>query len=402
MERLHEILSSMQPNQRRIATKRWHKIVGELRSMVTAIPGARGLFSTLQEAFRHQEDQRPRLRLHRHVHDFSEDFRWLAASLSTRPTRTAELVPALTPHATGACDAAATGMGGVHFVPTTDKILPVLWRQPFTKVVQKQLVSFDNPTGTISNSDLELAGSVAHADVLAQFADIRELTVQQLCDNAPAVCWQRKGSTTTTGPAACLLCIQAIHQRHFRCVAKHDYIPGPANVMADQCSRAWHLSDDELLTHFNLQFPQAKPWQLCHVRKPLNSSLIAALFRKRSDPALILNTPTPSTTIGTAGLHSVLRMASTRSSGATKILSQCSNCSRKDTVMAESRPAKGPSDLGQWRTRFVPWVRSSPAWGPKMSERMSEERSISESSGNCDTANDKIRHHREQSQSPSH
>ena len=49
--RLHEILDGIAPTQRRISTKTWHKVIGELRSMVAAIPGSRGLFSTLQEAF---------------------------------------------------------------------------------------------------------------------------------------------------------------------------------------------------------------------------------------------------------------------------------------------------------------------------------------------------------------
>ena len=73
IERLHAILNSIKPNQRRIATKEWHKVMGELRSMVMAIPGARGLFSTLQEAFRHPEEPH-RLKLRQHVHDFLADF----------------------------------------------------------------------------------------------------------------------------------------------------------------------------------------------------------------------------------------------------------------------------------------------------------------------------------------
>jgi len=51
--------------------------------------------------------------------------------------------------------------------------------------VQRQPVSFSNPTGTITNSDLELAGSVAQQDTLAQAADIREKTTHHLCDNTP-------------------------------------------------------------------------------------------------------------------------------------------------------------------------------------------------------------------------
>ena len=50
--RLQAILASVTPKMKVIAVKQWHKILGELRSMSIAIPGARGLFSLLQEAFR--------------------------------------------------------------------------------------------------------------------------------------------------------------------------------------------------------------------------------------------------------------------------------------------------------------------------------------------------------------
>ena len=50
VERAQEILASIQPNQRRVAISTWHKVLGELRSMALAIPGGRGLFSTLATA----------------------------------------------------------------------------------------------------------------------------------------------------------------------------------------------------------------------------------------------------------------------------------------------------------------------------------------------------------------
>ena len=66
----------------------------------------------------------------------------------------------------GACDAAAPGMGGVAFIPLPDgTIRLILWRERFPASVQAALVSDKNPHGTITNSDLELAGSVAQNDI---------------------------------------------------------------------------------------------------------------------------------------------------------------------------------------------------------------------------------------------
>ena len=73
----------------------------------------------------------------------------------------------------------------------------------------------------------------------------------QLYRQLSTVYWNRKGSTTTTGPTAYILRLASLHQRINRCVPKLDYIPGVLKVMADAASCAWHLNDTELLAHFN-------------------------------------------------------------------------------------------------------------------------------------------------------
>jgi hypothetical protein len=72
--RLQEILDSILPSQKRVSVQKWHKVLGELRSMNLALPDTRGLFSVLQEAPRHQSHDGKRLRLCRPVHDFMDDF----------------------------------------------------------------------------------------------------------------------------------------------------------------------------------------------------------------------------------------------------------------------------------------------------------------------------------------
>eukprot|EP00536_Pseudo-nitzschia_multiseries_P018703 jgi/Psemu1/56891/gm1.56891_g len=235
--RLQEILHSISPTQRHVPIKQWHQVLGELPSMALAIPGSIGLFSILQEAFRHQEPGRQRLWLTKRVHSFLRDFQWLANDLSNRPTSIAKLMPDTFPATLGACDASGLGMGGIHFVPLpTGAVQPVMWRHAFPKWVSAQLVSFDNPEGSITNSDLELAGSIAHNDILAQAGCVHARTTHNCYDNTAAVYWQWKGTTTTTGPAAYLLRLQALHQRLFQYVPLRDYIPGPANHLADLLS----------------------------------------------------------------------------------------------------------------------------------------------------------------------
>ena len=190
VERLHLILDSIQPNQKRTTAKVWHKLLGELRSMALAIPGARGLFSTLQTAFATAADPKShngnrRLKLDPSIHTFLADFRSLAANLPTRVTRIAKLLPQA-PSVIGTTDASGLGMGGVAFMSIAANTQAVLWRQSFPTHVQDRLVNFTNPKGTVSNSDLELAATVMHHDVLTSHFDLREHTIHSFHANTPA------------------------------------------------------------------------------------------------------------------------------------------------------------------------------------------------------------------------
>jgi hypothetical protein len=126
-------------------------------------------------------------------------------------------------------------MGGVLWFPTTTKLLerptdsdssaaesstaeclgPILWRAPFESPVAQNLVSFSNPQGTVTNSDLELATAYVQHVIAAQAFNIHERsTIASSSNNTPTVAWQTKKSTTTTSAPAYLLRLQVVHQ-HF-------------------------------------------------------------------------------------------------------------------------------------------------------------------------------------------
>jgi hypothetical protein len=86
LSRLHELLASVSSSQKRISLRKWQQLLGELRSMATAIPASIGLFSALQEALKHKTTGGHLVRLTRHTHAFLEDFRWLADDVTSRPT----------------------------------------------------------------------------------------------------------------------------------------------------------------------------------------------------------------------------------------------------------------------------------------------------------------------------
>lgn len=109
------------------------------------------------------------------------------------------------PSAMGMTGACGTGMGGTAFVRLLDPVEPILWRAPFDMDVHRRLITRDHPRGMVTNSDLELAATVVHHDILAQHFDMRKHTIHMLHDNTPAQHWPLKGSTTTAGPVAYLL-----------------------------------------------------------------------------------------------------------------------------------------------------------------------------------------------------
>ena len=258
VERLAEILASIPKSQKRTSVRKWHKVLGELRSMSIALPGSRNLFSQMQHALTNK--LKGRVALNKGVHQALDDFRWLFNSIAERPTRIAELVPLLS-SAEGHHDASGIGAGGIwfpseHLVPRDGyDNRPVWWRIKWPQYIIDRLVTSENPHGTISNSDLELAGGLLHLEALAQTFDIRERTILSKTDNLNTLFWQRKGSATTEKVPAHLLRLFGIHQRFHRYVPRHDYIPGESNPIADALSRDFEMSWRELFESLNSYLP---------------------------------------------------------------------------------------------------------------------------------------------------
>jgi hypothetical protein len=313
--RLHEILDSIPAHQRRIGVSKWHQVLGELRSMSIALPGSRGLFSHLQAAL--SKKRGCRVPLTTEVHQALADFRWIVNHIAERPTRIAELVPLL-PSALGYHDASGVGSGGVWFpaVHLTSRGVvqqkqPLLWWHSWPQDIQRQLITERNPHGTISISDLELAGGLLHLDTLCQHFDTRERTILSKTDNLAALFWQRKGSTTSHTVPPYLLRLLGIHQRFHHYVPRHDYVPGGSNPLADDASRLFHLSDTDFLTYFNTTYPQDVSFRLVTPTPSLLSAVTSALLRKPYNVESLRGEVPAPTPIGEPGVSTQIRWAST-------------------------------------------------------------------------------------------
>lgn len=368
-EKLNEILATYPRTRKRVKRKEWQRVLGQLRYMSIAMPGSRGLFGPLQAVL---HPKQTRLRLTTDAHDFLDDFRWIAGTLHDRPVRLFELIPT-EPTAIGATDAAGHGMGGVFFVPTNDATPDApdyesyVWRHPFPTHVTQLLITDANPDGTITNSDLELAASIAQHDVIANTVDVREATIGNVHDNTPTVYWNIKGSSTTTAAAAYLQRLQALHRREHSYHPLHDFLPGHLNKMADDASRLQTLSNTEFLSHMSTRYPQPRTWRLCTLRSNVNSALISALHKKRCEPESLARHSDPPKTCGNCGWNSVPPSPWTPHSPPTTTPSRTSKFSRIGTAMDESSPAANPFDLAQFRRSYVISARHTRAWGPATS-----------------------------------
>ena len=138
--------------------------------MALALPGTHNLFGQMQHALTNKI--KSRVLLSKGVYQALDDFRWLLNDISSRPTCIAELVPLLS-SAEGHHDASCKGAGGVwfpaaHLTPREGAtIQPLVWRLRWPQRIADLLVTDANPNGTITNSDLELAGGLLRLEALA-------------------------------------------------------------------------------------------------------------------------------------------------------------------------------------------------------------------------------------------
>jgi hypothetical protein len=232
--------------------------------------------------------------------------------------------------------------------------------------VRAALITSDCPRGTLSISDLELTATIAHKDVLVQHRATQERTLWIASDNRAAVSWGTKGSSTASSARAYLLRLNAYHQRTHRYVARLHYMPGPVNSMADDASRLWHLNDADLLTHFNLHYPQLTSWKLRTLEPTMDSALIGALSKKRRVPASLCSAASPLIPQSASGRPFVPILASPHASPTARpTVFPFSNCLPSATAPVPCPPAVAPCDLARWRTPYEVWARRSPGWGPR-------------------------------------
>ena len=371
--RLAVILASIPATQKRSLLKKWHKVIGELRSMSLALPGSRNIFSQMQKAL--SNCKKTRVALTKGVHQAVHDFCWMLNDITVSPTRIAELVPLL-PSALGYHDASGEGAGSVWYLheslnprakptedPSTD---PILWIYRRPQDIIDSLVTDDNPSGTITYSDPELAGGLLHLEAISQEFDVRERTILSKTDNLATLFWQRKGSATTTEAPAFLFRLFGIHQRFHQYVPRHDYILGISNPLADAASRLFHMSDSQFISSFNSTFSQNTSFRHVQIASPMLSAVTCALREKTCSMESLLVVPPAPILIGASGRNSQLEWASTPFSKPSRIKYQSYKSSADEFILENLQQTKLQSSLDRLKITYGQLDRRSSTWGSKI------------------------------------
>ena len=121
-----------------------------------------------------------------------------------QPTYCKDLVAAW-PDYIGIVNASSHGVGGV-VLGKLSGLPPTVFRLQWPTSISNKLVSFDNITGSISNSDLEMAGLLLLWLCLEGIApDLAHKHVALFSDNSPTVSWVTKMASKKSRIAAQLV-----------------------------------------------------------------------------------------------------------------------------------------------------------------------------------------------------
>jgi hypothetical protein len=346
----------------RTSRKRWHKLLGTLRSTTPALYGASHAFSILQHALTDTTNRR--IKVTPLIREVLRHWLHLAQQARDIPAPLATVVPTH-PTILAATDASKAGMGGFWVTapsPTHPSGEYYLWRHAFSDTIKQALITADNPSGTVTINDLELMALITGAVLAAKTTTQPHPTILHAADNTAAIAWSSRGSTTSISAPAFLL-------HHFGQLRQANpftfypvYTPGSSNTIADCCSRSFDLSNMAFLPHIQRLYPIKPSWKL--VTPPselilqLSYSLFGKLHRQESTPPAAQQMTPP----GTCGKTSALASSLTPNWWTLTTLFPCCNSSPSAIDAVSLLPVGLQSALAPWKAPFVPWARRSPHW----------------------------------------
>ena len=270
-----------------VAFEEFRTTLSKLQHAFLTVPAGKGLLSVFYSVLALHP---PIVYLHKNVNlrNAVADCRtFLRATIGT-PTKCRNLVTGW-PDYVGITDASGHGLGGV-IIGEGLSAPPTVFRLQWPSDISDSIVSDSNPTGSITNSDLEMAGLLMLWLVMEDVCDVKDSHVALFSDNSPTVHWVQRLAAKHSEIA-----MQLIRALALRLQLAHAspltpmHIAGVNNSLTDIPSRsfgsdaAWHCtSDTQLLTLFNSTFPLPRQasWTVYRISSKLATRVISILRMK--------------------------------------------------------------------------------------------------------------------------
>jgi hypothetical protein len=347
----------------------FRSIMYKVRHAFLAIPAGKGLLSPFYKIL----GKAPPvvfLRRQRKLYDAVLECMVFLRESGSAPTPCRSLVVAW-PDVVCVTDASSFGVGGI-IIGENVALPPTVFRMQWPAEITRAVQSGQNPQGTITNSDLELAGLLLLFLVLESVVgDLANMHVALYSDNSPSVHWVQRLASKSSQVAMQLIRALALRLQVTKASPLTTlHIAGQDNAMTDVPSRSfgstarWYCpTDTQFLTLYNNLFPlpNQESWTAYRLSSKARMRVISILQMKDFSMAEWRRLPKPATPIGPIGssLSNLWAWTHTYRTHPTSPGSD-SSPALPHSSEREMREEAGRSQLQQSLRRSQPLARRSP------------------------------------------
>ena len=375
VEAILDLISSAIRHKQAFPVPKFRSLVGKLVHASMGIPLARPLLHHLYKQMKAvQRFPNRKVKLKADQVQALKDFRSLLHIMTKRPTLCRQLIMQY-PSFIGYCDACKYGAGGV-WLAGSKSLHPIVWRLKWPPSIVDMVKDDDNPDGTLTINELEMAGVLLHYLHLEALLDLKDEHVAIWSDNMSAVAWTCKQGSSLSRVGQCLaraLATRINCNESSPLAAAH--IAGKLNGMADLASRTFRHQhgpgnydiqcDATFLNLFNASFPlnqQESSWRSVRLRNSWTSRVISLMLTEPSHEASWVRLPAYGLDIGITG-STTAKIDSLTWTRYSKTPANVSNlrCSSAlpNTYDAELVDEDIKSALARFKTRSAPSARKS-------------------------------------------
>jgi hypothetical protein len=265
--------------------KEFESVMAKLLHAFTCILAGVGLLSPCNRILK---IQLPYVYFHRNLKALNaiEGCRTLLRESTRKPMKCRKLACGW-PDFIGIVDASSHSIGGVIYGKLS-ACIPTLFHWQWPNDIREQVVLFNNPSGKITNSDLEMAGLLLLWLAMEEVCGpLRDKCIALSGGNSPLIGWEARLASKRSIVAKNLVQAMALRLKlQCACPLTPVHIEGKRNAISDVPSQsfgsnpAWKCDRDaELLTLFNPLFPlpDQKSWTVfclnCKVVMRVTSAL---------------------------------------------------------------------------------------------------------------------------------